>query len=130
MGRCRFGKKRRKREELELDIEEGLGIARGAKVDLAGVPVFYLPWMQFPIDDRRRTGFLWPDIGSDTRGGLDLSVPVYFNLAPNYDLLYSPRFIQERGLNHEVKGRYLNPLVGACLLVNVLPFSRKFCGVR
>ena len=63
-------------EELELNIEEGLGTARGAKVDVAGVPIIYLPWMRFPIDDRRRTGFLWPDIGSDTKGGLDMSVPV------------------------------------------------------
>lgn len=99
-------------DELELNVEEGVGVARGARVDIAGVPVFYSPWMQFPLDDRRRTGFLWPDIGSDTRGGLDLSVPVYFNLAPDYDLLYSPRYIEERGINHEAKARYLSPLIG------------------
>jgi len=99
--------------ELELDVEEGLGTARGARIDVGGVPVFYFPWMRFPIDDRRRTGFLWPDIGSDTRGGLDMQVPVYFNLAPNYDLLYSPRYIQERGVNHEAKARYLHPLIGS-----------------
>ncbi|QFU74483.1 LPS-assembly protein LptD [Halioglobus maricola] len=100
-------------ENLELDTEEGLGVAHGARIDVAGVPIFYSPWMQFPLDDRRRTGFMWPDIGSDTKGGLDVSVPVYFNLAPDYDLLYSPRFIQERGINHEAKARYLNPLIGA-----------------
>jgi LPS-assembly protein len=100
-------------DELELDMEEGVGVARGARIDVAGYPVFYSPWMQFPLDDRRRTGFLWPDIGSDTRGGIDMSVPVYFNLAPNYDLLYSPRYIEERGVNHEAKARYLNPHIGA-----------------
>ncbi|WP_082850039.1 LPS-assembly protein LptD [Halioglobus sp. HI00S01] len=100
-------------DELELDTEEGLGVARGARIDVAGVPVFYSPWVQFPIDDRRRTGLLWPDIGSDTKGGLDVSVPVYFNLAPDYDLLYSPRYIQERGVNHEAKARYLSPIVGS-----------------
>lgn len=103
-------------DTLELDVEEGLGVARGARIDVAGVPVFYSPWLQFPIDDRRRTGFLWPDIGSDTRGGIDVSVPVYFNIAPNYDLLYSPRYIEERGINHEAKARYLNPLVGDWLV--------------
>ena len=87
-------------DEMELDTEEGLGTARGAKFDVGGVPVFYFPWLRFPLDDRRRTGFLWPDIGSDTRGGLDVSVPVYFNIAPNYDLLYAPRYIDERGTNH------------------------------
>ncbi len=94
-------------DQLELDTEEGLGVARGARIDIAGVPVFYSPWLQFPLDDRRRTGFLWPDIGSDTKGGIDMSVPVYFNLAPDYDLLYSPRYIQESVVNHDVKSRYL-----------------------
>lgn len=99
-------------ESLELDLDEGLGTARGAKVEVGGVPVIYLPWMRLPLDDRRRTGFLWPDIGSDTRGGLDLAAPVYFNLAPNYDALYTPRYIEERGINHEVEMRYLHPMVG------------------
>ncbi len=98
--------------EIELDIEEGLGTARGAKFRLGGVPVLYLPWMQYPIDDRRRTGVLWPDIGTDSRGGLDLAVPVYWNIAPNYDLLYTPRTIQERGLNNEFNFRYLNRHIG------------------
>ncbi|MCP4813765.1 MAG: LPS assembly protein LptD, partial [Planctomycetaceae bacterium] len=98
-------------DELELDLDEGLGIARGAKIEVAGKPVFYSPWMSFPLDDRRRTGFLWPDIGSDSKGGVDISAPVYFNLAPNYDLLYSPRYIQERGVNHEMALGYLNRYV-------------------
>ena len=99
-------------DELELDITEGLGTARGARIDLAGVPIFYSPWLQFPIDDRRRTGFLWPDIGSDSRGGLDIDVPVYFNIRPNWDALYAPRYIQERGINHEAQLRHLNRDVG------------------
>lgn len=100
-------------DTLELDVDEGLGVARGARIDVAGVPIFYSPWLQFPLDDRRRTGVLWPDIGSDTKGGVDVSVPVYINLAPNYDLLYSPRFIQERGTNHEAKARYLSRHIGS-----------------
>ena len=99
-------------DSMELDTEEGVGTARGAKFDVAGIPIFYFPWLRFPLDDRRRTGFLWPDIGSDTRGGLDMSVPVYFNLAPNYDLLYSPRYIDERGTNHEVEARYMDRRIG------------------
>jgi len=97
---------------IDLDIEEGLGTARNATVDIGGLPVFYTPWLQFPLDDRRRTGLLWPDFGNDSTGGLDITAPVYFNLAPNYDALYSPRYIQERGLNHELKARYLNKYLG------------------
>ena len=60
-------------DNIKLDLEEGLGTATGAKLDLGGVPVLYLPWIRFPLDDRRRTGLLWPDISSDTNGGLDLA---------------------------------------------------------
>ncbi len=97
---------------IDLDLDEGLGTARDATVDIAGLPVFYTPWLQFPLDDRRRTGLLWPDFGNDSTGGLDITAPIYFNLAPNYDALYSPRYIQERGLNHELKTRYLNKQLG------------------
>jgi LPS-assembly protein len=99
-------------DNIELDLEEGLGVARDARVEVNDVPIFYTPWLQFPLDDRRRTGFLWPDFGNDSSGGLDITVPFYMNLAPNYDALYSPRYIEERGLNHELKLRYLHPLVG------------------
>jgi len=99
-------------KEMDLDLDEGVGVARDAKIRVSGVPVFYTPWLQFPLDDRRRTGLLWPDIGNDSTGGLDIAAPIYFNLAPNYDAIYAPRYIEERGLNHEIKARYLNPLVG------------------
>jgi LPS-assembly protein len=99
-------------ETIELDIDEGLGVARDATLDIAGIPVFYTPWLQFPLDDRRRTGLLWPDFGNDSTGGLDITAPIYLNLAPNYDALYSPRYIQDRGLNNELKARYLNKYLG------------------
>lgn len=99
-------------DSMELDLEEGVGTARGARIRVADIPVFYLPWMRLPLDDRRRTGLLWPDIGSDSQGGLDLAVPIYLNLAPNYDALYTPRYIGDRGFNHEVELRYLSPTIG------------------
>ncbi|KGE02860.1 LPS-assembly protein LptD [Pseudohaliea rubra] len=101
---------------MTLDLEEGVGVARGATLSAAGVPFFWTPWLSFPLDDRRRTGFLFPTVGNDSRGGIDVSTPFYWNAAPDYDLLYVPRYIQERGLNHEVQGRYLDPAGGNWLL--------------
>ena len=103
-------------KDMEVDIEEGLATAHHARVELKGVPVFYTPWLRLPIDDRRRTGLLWPDFGNDSSGGLDISVPIYLNLAPNYDALYAPRYIEERGLNHQLQLRYLNPHLGEWLV--------------
>jgi LPS-assembly protein len=99
-------------ESLTIDPEQGEGQAWGAKLKVEGVPVFYLPWVQFPVDSRRKTGLLFPDIGSDSRGGLDITQPIYFNLAPNYDALYRPRHIEERGLLHQGQGRWLSDTAG------------------
>ena len=98
---------------LNIDPDKGMATATHATLRWSGVPVFYVPWMTFPVDDRRKTGLLFPSIGSDTRGGLDVTAPVYFNLAPNYDATYSPRYIGERGLLHQANGRWLNPYAGA-----------------
>ena len=93
--------------DIRLDREEGLGTARHARLHLFGVPIIYLPWFQFPLDERRRTGLLYPRIGSSSRNGIDLTWPVYVNLAPNYDLLIEPRWLSRRGLQLGGTARYL-----------------------
>lgn len=95
-----------KAKEIKLDETEGWGEVTGAKIELAGVPVIYLPWWTFPIDDRRQSGFLFPTIGSG-ENGLDLSAPYYLNLAPNYDATITPRYLADRGEMLEGEFRYL-----------------------
>ena len=102
-----------KTETLKIEPDEGMATATHATLRWSGVPIFYVPWMTFPVDDRRKTGLLFPSIGSDTRGGLDVTTPIYFNLAPNYDATYSPRYIGERGLLHQANGRWLSQYAGA-----------------
>ncbi len=99
-------------ESLEIDVIQNTGEAWGARIDIKGVPVAYLPWIQFPLNDQRKTGLLFPDISSDTRGGLDITAPIYFNLASNYDATYSPRRIADRGFVHQINARYLGERAG------------------
>ena len=99
-------------KDMDFDLEEGLATLHHAKVEVKGLPIFYSPWLRLPLDDRRRTGLLWPDFGNDSSGGLDISAPIYINVAPNYDALYAPRYIEERGLNNELRLRYMSPLLG------------------
>ena len=99
-------------DKLDIDPNSGDGQAWGATLRVADVPIFYLPWIRFPVDSRRKSGLLFPDIGSDSRGGVDITQPIYFNLAPHYDALYQPRYIQERGLLHQAKGRWLDETTG------------------
>ena len=98
--------------ELELDLENGTATARDAKIEMGGYPVIYTPYLKFPIDDRRKSGFLWPGIGNDSSGGADIALPYYFNLAPNYDATLTPRYIADRGLLTELEARYMGHNTG------------------
>lgn len=81
---------------LELNNDNGLGTARDTVLYIHDVPVIKLPWFKFPIDDRRMSGLLVPRGGYTNDGGLDLSLPYYFNLASNYDLTLTPRLLSRR----------------------------------
>ncbi|MGP9832668.1 LPS-assembly protein LptD [Marinobacter sp. NSM] len=95
--------------DIALDQEEGFGTARHVRLEVLDTPVFYWPYITFPIDDRRKTGFLYPQFGSSSAGsGGYLALPYYLNLAPHYDATLTPQYIHGRGLFTEVEGRYLS----------------------
>lgn len=83
--------------ELDLDHIENEGYAHGATLLYGGVPFFWLPYMKFPLDSERESGFLLPHLGYSQRRGLSVGFPYYFNLAPNYDATLEPREETERG---------------------------------
>ncbi|UZE96677.1 LPS-assembly protein LptD [Alkalimarinus alittae] len=95
--------------EITLDQEEGVGYAKHFRFRVQDVPIFYFPWVTFPINDDRKSGFLYPSIGSSNVGrGLALSAPYYFNLAPDYDATLTPQYVHGRGIYTELEGRHLN----------------------
>ena len=104
--------------KVDLDPSAGFGVAKHAILKIGAVPVFYLPWMSFPIDDQRHSGFLFPTLGSSSQMGLDVTTPYYLNLAPNYDALITPRFTELRGTSIGTKLRYLGPQSEQDLYVN------------
>lgn len=83
---------------ISINRETATGVARNATLKIGKVPVLWLPVISFPTDDKRRTGVLAPTIGRDDRNGLDIRLPVYLNLAPNYDATLTPRWLSKRGL--------------------------------
>lgn len=96
--------------DIKLDQAEGVGTAKHVRLEVLDVPVFYWPYASFPIDDRRKTGFLYPQFGSSSAGsGAFFAAPYYLNLAPHYDATITPQYIHGRGLFNEVEGRYLSP---------------------
>ena len=86
-------------QSVEFDESKAFAIARHARLRLGPVPVFYAPYLRFPVRSERMSGFLFPAVGDDD--GLDLSIPYYFNLAPNLDATVTARYMARRGTGLE-----------------------------
>ena len=94
-------------KDIDLDSRSGTGTARGVKLRFQGVPILYAPYLSFPISDARKTGVLTPEIGSTSRSGNEIVVPLYWNIAPNYDATFTPRVLTDRGVQAQGQFRYL-----------------------
>ncbi|WMJ67890.1 LPS-assembly protein LptD [Stenotrophomonas sp. 24(2023)] len=93
--------------QIDVDNEEGFGTARNAILKIGNFPVMWAPWFKFPVDDRRQTGLLYPQLGMSGRNGFDYLQPIYLNLAPNYDDTLMPRYMSKRGFMLDNEFRYL-----------------------
>jgi len=110
---------------VELDHEEGVGTARNARLDFKGVPILYSPWLSFPLDNRRKSGFLYPVMGFSSDDGLDLAIPWYWNIAPNQDATFTPRWISRRGGWLGSEYRYLGQRHRGQVNAEMLPNDRR-----
>ncbi|WP_313483898.1 LPS export ABC transporter periplasmic protein LptC [Acinetobacter variabilis] len=99
-------------DQIKLNQETGRGETLNTKLYVKNVPVLAVPYFNFPIDDRRTTGILTPTFGFTNDGGLELGVPVYLNLAPQYDATITPRYISDRGAMLDGEFRYLTENYG------------------
>ncbi len=93
---------------LELDTESQVGTATNTTIWFKGVPLFYTPYISFPLGEQRRSGLLMPSIGTSNRNGTEISIPWYWNIAPNQDMLLTPSNMVKRGLLLDTKYRYLS----------------------
>ncbi|WP_435627833.1 LPS-assembly protein LptD [Candidatus Ferrigenium straubiae] len=106
---------------LEIDRDRQIGTAHHAWVEFMGLPILYSPWMDFPLNDQRKSGFLSPILGSTTTGGRELTLPYYWNIAPNRDATIAPRIMTKRGVLLNNEFRYLEPRYNGELHVDMLP---------
>ena len=93
--------------KLNLDKDRDFGTASKAIVYFKGVPILATPYMSFPLSDARKSGVLPPTIGTTSKGGMEILLPYYFNIAPSRDLTLYPKIISRRGLQLGAQGRYL-----------------------
>jgi len=109
---------------VRLDQSTGTGTATNVSVSFMGVPFLYSPWLSFPIDNRRKTGFLPPTVGQSSDNGVELTIPYYLNLDPQYDLTLTPRYLSRRGLLLGSEFRYLTTASRGAVDLEYLPNDR------
>ena len=112
--------------ELELDRNAGVGKAKNAVVRFKGVPIFYAPYISFPINDERKTGFLTPSYGSDEESGNIFEIPWYWNIAKNQDATITPRYYTDRGLQISAEYRHRSQNSNTFIYGEVLPDDDLF----
>lgn len=111
--------------KLDLDSDREVGVAYGGVLHFFGVPIAGAPAFSFPLNDERRSGFLPPLFGYSSKSGLDLTVPYYFNLAPNRDLTIYPRLLSSRGVQLGGDYRYIGDGYSGRIRAEFLPDDKK-----
>ncbi|GIX29448.1 MAG: LPS-assembly protein LptD [Burkholderiales bacterium] len=107
--------------DLEIDRNANIGVARNVWLEFQSVPILYSPYVDFPLGKERKSGFLPPVIGTTTQGGAEVTLPYYWNIAPNRDATIAPRVIARRGLMLANELRYLERGYHGEAKVDVLP---------
>ena len=114
-------------KSIDLDTDTGRGEAYNTTFRIADVPVFYLPYFNFPIDSRRSSGFLLPNASISSESGLEVDIPYYFNLAPNYDATLSTHIYTTRNPMLSGEFRYLTENYGEGVFNgSYLPNDKKY----
>lgn len=114
-------------KNIDLDTDTGRGEAYNTTFRIKDVPVFYLPYFNFPIDSRRSSGFLVPRISVGSESGVELDIPYYFNLAPNYDVTLNTHIYTNRNPMLTGEFRYLTDNFGGGQITgSYLPRDKEY----
>lgn len=108
-------------DDLKLDYTENIGTARDVRVEYLGMPILYAPWMDFGLDNRRKSGFLTPAVGASDKRGIEIAAPWYWNIAPNHDATFTPRYMSKRGTQLGTEFRYLDNAYAGNFNLEYLP---------
>ncbi|QUJ67797.1 LPS assembly protein LptD [Photobacterium sp. GJ3] len=92
---------------IEREADSPFADLYNARFEVLDVPVFYMPYLRVPVGDERLTGFLYPTVSYGSRDGFELETPFYWNIAPNYDLTLTPKYMSNRGVQLKSHFRYL-----------------------
>ena len=106
---------------FDFDTGANEGVAHNGVLFFQGFPVFASPWLSFPLTGERRSGILPPTVSVNSTTGFEVSLPYYFNIAPNRDLVVTPRLMTRRGIQIQSTFRYLSPTYSGTITGEFLP---------
>jgi len=106
---------------IRIDNEEETGLASGAVLSFMGLPILPVPELSFPLSDKRKSGLLPPTIGLDSLNGAELTIPYYWNIAPNRDATFYPALMTKRGVDLGGEFRYMERDYAGQLRANFMP---------
>lgn len=107
-------------KQVDLTIEE-YGIARHAALWTKKWPVFYVPYMIFPVNIKRQSGLLPPQIGYSSRNGIEFIQPFFWAINQSSDATFYYHHIQKRGEKFGAEYRYaVSDLSKGTLMIDTL----------
>ncbi|WP_032291869.1 LPS assembly protein LptD [Escherichia coli] len=113
--------------EIIHDREEQVAEIWNARFKVGPVPIFYSPYLQLPVGDKRRSGFLIPNAKYTTTNYFEFSLPYYWNIAPNMDATITPHYMHRRGnIMWENEFRYLSQAGAGLMELDYLPSDKVY----
>ncbi|MGG7446312.1 LPS assembly protein LptD [Kosakonia oryzendophytica] len=113
--------------EVIHDREEQVAEIWNARFKLGPVPVFYSPYLQLPVGDKRRSGFLIPNAKYSTNNSFEFYLPYYWNIAPNFDATLTPHYMHKRGgVQWQNEFRYLTQAGSGLIEFDYLPSDKVY----
>ncbi len=109
---------------IRMDNEEDVGTAQGALLSFKGVPLLPVPYLSFPLSEKRKSGWLPPALGLDNVNGAELAIPYYWNIAPNRDATFTPTVMSKRGVNLGSELRYLEADYAGQVRLDLMPVDQ------
>jgi LPS-assembly protein len=106
---------------MQIDTEDDVAVATNANLSFKGTTILDLSSISFPLSEKRKSGALPPTFGVDSTSGTVVTVPYYWNIAPNRDATFFPTIMSSRGVDLGAEFRYLEPRYNGQLRTNYMP---------
>ena len=116
--------------QLDLNYNNDEGKATNPRLRFFDHTVMGFPYATFPLENRRRSGFLTPYYSQTSTRGLEFGIPYYWNIAPERDATFTPVWMARRGFQLKSDFRYLERPYAGEFRYEILPHDPVFGSTR